>query len=186
VARRHPGVRIRRLRTDELTGHEIEAIRRLLWDTFEASGDGFAEQDWDHSVGGLHVVLDLDGAIAAHASVVERMLHIGDAPVRTGYVEAVATAPEHQGRRFGSAVMTEIGDAVRGGFELGALATGAHSFYERLGWLRWEGPTWVRTPAGPVRTEDADDALLVLPTPAMPAPDRSLPISCDWRAGDVW
>jgi aminoglycoside 2'-N-acetyltransferase I len=132
------------------------------------------------------VVLDLDGAIAAHASVVERMLHIGDAPVRTGYVEAVATAPEHQGRRFGSAVMTEIGDAVRGGFELGALATGAHSFYERLGWLRWEGPTWVRTPAGPVRTEDADDALLVLSTPAMPAPDRSLPISCDWRAGDVW
>jgi aminoglycoside 2'-N-acetyltransferase I len=181
-----PARRIRRLRTEVLTGYEIEAIRKLLWETFDASGDGFSESDWANSVGGVHVVLDVDGVIASHASVVERWLHLGSAPVRTGYVEAVATAVSWQGQGLGTDVMRQVADVVRGRFELGALATGAFHFYERLGWLRWQGQTWVRTADGSERTADADGAILVLPTPALPTVDVALPISCEWRPGDVW
>lgn len=182
----HAALRLRRLRTEVLTGHEIEAIRKLLWDTFDASGDGFSEADWANSVGGVHVVLEIDGEIASHASVVRRRLHLGDAPVQTGYVEAVATAVPWQGLGLGTEVMRQVADIVRDGFELGALATGAFHFYERMGWLRWTGPTWVRTAHGRQRTADADGAILVLPTPALPTLDVALPISCEWRPGDVW
>jgi len=131
-------------------------------------------------------VLELDGEIVAHASVVERELHVDGRPLRTGYVEAVATAPGRQGRGLGSVVMADVTGYVRERFELGALGTGRVSFYERLGWLAWKGPTSVRTADGTHRTPDDDGYVFVLPTPTSPQLDMTVPISCDWRPGDVW
>ena len=93
-------------------------------------------------------MLDVDGEIVAHAAVVERELWMDDRPLRTGYVEAVATTPERQGQGLGSLVMGEVNAIVRDGFELGALGTGSNGFYERLGWVTWLGPTFVRTADG--------------------------------------
>jgi aminoglycoside 2'-N-acetyltransferase I len=131
-------------------------------------------------------VLELDGEIVAHASVVEREMHVDGRPLRTGYVEAVATAPDWQGRGLGSIVMGDVTSYVRERFDLGALGTGRPSFYERLGWLTWKGPSSVRTPDGTRRTPDDDGYILVLPTAASPPLDLTAPISCDWRSGDVW
>ncbi len=183
--------RLRRIATDDLTTGEIAAIRTLVWAAFgtgdEATGqEAFTEEDWEHSIGGLHFVLDLDGAIVAHASVVERELHVGDLPLRTGYVEAVATATDWQGQGFGSLVVEEAAAWIQERFELGALGTGRHAFYERLGWQSWQGPSSVRTPEGPVPTPDDDGYILVLPTPSSPPLDLAAPISCEWRPGDVW
>jgi len=58
------GVRIRRLATAELTPAEIVAIRDLLWTAFPPGEEGFTEADWEHALGGVHVVLDLGGALA--------------------------------------------------------------------------------------------------------------------------
>ncbi len=147
---------------------------------------GFTEDDWQHSLGGAHFVLDLDGAIVSHASIVERELHVAGRPTRTGYVEAVATAPQHQRRGYGSAVMRQVNAHIVGSFELGALGTGSQPFYERLGWLVWRGPSYVRTAGGLQRTPDEDGYILVLPTPSLVALDLTAPISCEWRAVDVW
>lgn len=187
----HDRARLRRIATQDLTATEIAAIREVLWAAFEAdesyaSEEPFSEDDWDHSLGGLHFVLDLDGEIVAHASVVERELHVDGRPVRTGYVEAVGTAPDRQGRGLGSIVMEDASAWIREQFELGALGTGRHSFYERLGWLRWKGPTAVRAPDGTRLTPDEDGDILVLPTPSSPELDLTAPISCEWRPGDVW
>ena len=187
----HDRTRLRRVLTGDLTAAEIAAIRGLLWAAFEAdesyeSAEPFSEDDWQHGLGGTHFVLDLDGEIVAHASVVERELHVDGRPLRTGYVEAVATAPDRQGRGLGSIVMADASAYIRERFELGALGTGRHSFYERLGWLRWKGPTAVRTPRGTRPTPDEDGDILVLPTPSSPRLDLTAPISCEWRPGDVW
>jgi aminoglycoside 2'-N-acetyltransferase I len=131
-------------------------------------------------------VLQLDGRVAAHASVVERRLQIAGKPLRTGYVEAVATDPALQGRGLGTRLMKEVGAHIREGFELGALGTGSHGFYERLGWRTWRGPSSVRTPTGELPTPEDDGYILVLATPTSPPLDVSAPISCEWRAGDVW
>lgn len=178
--------RLRRVPTHELTAPEIRAIRELLWAAFGSGDQGFTEDDWQHAIGGLHFVLELDGKILAHASVVQRELHLDGRPVRTGYVEAVATDPGQQGRGLGTRVMREVTSYVRERFELGALGTGSHHFYERLGWLAWRGPTLVRTEDGTQRTPGEDGYILVLPTPSSPELDLRAPMSCEWRPGDVW
>lgn len=146
----------------------------------------FTDDDWDHASGGIHFVLDLGGEIVTHASVVERELHVDRRPLRTGYVEAVATAPDREGAGHGSLVMADVTSYIRDRFELGALGTGRHRFYERLGWVTWAGPAFVRTTEGPQRTPDEDGHILVLPTPSSPPLDLTASISCDWRRGDVW
>jgi len=179
--------RLRRLATGDLTPPEVAAIRELLAAAFGSDEDEpFTDDDWDHAVGGVHFVLDLDGQVIAHASVVERELHVDGRPLRTGYVEAVATAPDRQGAGFGSLVMVEATAWIKARFELGALGTGRHPFYERFGWLIWDGPTFVRTSDGPHRTPDEDGYILVLRTPSSPPFDIAAPISADWRPGDAW
>src|SRR5215212_5123444 len=104
-----PGSRLRQLQTSELDGDELVAIRLLLDVAFgDDEADRFTDDDWAHALGGTHVVLDIDGTIVSHAAVVEREIHFAEKPLRTGYVEAVATAPEHHGRGFGSIVMEAV------------------------------------------------------------------------------
>lgn len=179
--------RLRRLRTDELTPSEIAAIRDLLWAAFgEDEAKSFDEHDWEHALGGMHFVLDLDGTVIGHASVVDRDIHVAGRALRTGYVEAVAVAPDRQGSGVGSQLMADVATWIRERYELGALGTGRHAFYERLGWRTWSGPSSVRTANGIQRTPDEDGYILVLETPSSPPLDLSATISCEWRPGDVW
>jgi aminoglycoside 2'-N-acetyltransferase I len=179
--------RVRRASTPELTPSEVTAITAMMAAAFgNDEEERFTAEDWEHALGGLHFLLELDGELVAHAAVVERELHIDGRPLRTGYVEAVAVAPDRQGTGLGSLVMDDVTACIRDGFELGALGTGRHAFYERLGWRRWAGPSYVRTADGPRRTPDEDGFILVLPTPSSPPLDLDAPISCDWRSGDVW
>lgn len=179
--------RLRGVGTTDLSTGEVKAIRGLLFAAFGTDEEeAFTEDDWQHSLGGLHFVLDLDGEIVAHASVVQRDIHVGEVPLRTGYVEAVATAPGHQGQGLGSRVMRDVDRYIRDGFQLGALGTGRHRFYERLGWQTWRGPSFVRTTTGARRTSDEDGYIMVLTTPTSPTLDLDARISCEWRPGDVW
>jgi aminoglycoside 2'-N-acetyltransferase I len=146
----------------------------------------FSDDDWQHALGGTHFVLDVEDEIVAHAAVVQRELHVDGRPIRTGYVEAVATAPAHQRKGYGSALMHPVSALIRERFELGALGTGEHAFYERLGWETWRGPSFVRTPSGPQRTADDDGYILILRTPTSPPLRLTAPISCELRPGDVW
>jgi aminoglycoside 2'-N-acetyltransferase I len=182
-----PRPRLRRVPTDGLTAPEVAAIRALMLAAFGTGEDeGFGDDDWEHAIGGLHFMLELPGDVIAHASVVERELRVSGRSLRTGYVEAVATAPERQGAGFGSLVMADVTSYIHERFELGALGTGRHHFYQRLGWQTWTGPSFVRTEEGERRTPDDDGYILVLLTPSTPALDLAAPISCEWRPGDVW
>jgi aminoglycoside 2'-N-acetyltransferase I len=181
-------LRLRRLVTAELTTGEVREIRALMHVAFGSEGEEerFSDDDWQHALGGVHFVLELDGEIVAHAAVVERQLYVGGLPLRTGYVEAVATAPDRQGLGLGSIVMTDVTEYVREGFELGGLGTGRQSFYGRLGWRIWAGPSAVRTPDGERPTPDDDGYIMVLETPTTPALDLAAQISCEERPGDAW
>jgi aminoglycoside 2'-N-acetyltransferase I len=180
-------VSVRRARTRDLSRVEVVTIRALLDAAFgDDEEERFEDEDWEHALGGTHFIAELDGTIVAHASVVERDIHVDGRPLRTGYVEAVATAAGLHGRGIGSALMAEVTADVRDRFELGVLGTGRHRFYERLGWVTWRGPSFVRTDAGQERTPDEDGHILVLATPTSPPLDLVAPISCDWRPGDVW
>jgi aminoglycoside 2'-N-acetyltransferase I len=179
--------RLRRIATDELDPAETAAIRTMLIMAFgDDPEERFTDDDWVHAVGGSHFVLDIDGEIVAHAAVVEREIRVDGRALRTGYVEAVATAPDRQGRGLGTIVMTAVGEHIREQFQLGVLGTGRQHFYERLGWRTWRGPSSVRWPDGLRATPDDDGYLMVLEALSTPPLDLDAPIDCDWRPGDSW
>jgi aminoglycoside 2'-N-acetyltransferase I len=179
-------VTVRRVPTDSLTTEATSAIRALLWAAFGDGEDAMTEDDWQHALGGVHFVAEAEGEIVAYSSVAERELEVDGLSIRSGYVEAVATAVAFQGKGIGSLLMQEVNAYIRERFQLGALGTGRHSFYERLGWLTWKGQTWVRTGDGPRRSPEEDGYILVLPTPTSPELDLAAPIACGWRPGDAW
>lgn len=82
---------------------DLSASARAMLD--EAFAGDFAESDWEHALGGWHVAVVEVGAVLAHAAIVGRVLRVGDRPVGTGYVEAVATTPARQRSGLGSRVM---------------------------------------------------------------------------------
>ena len=172
---------IRVLTTPEAPDDLLAEIRVLLGEAF----DHFSDDDWGHALGGWHVVAG-DGPVVAHAAVVPRVLEVAGRPLRTGYVEGVATVAASRHRGVGSLVMTEVATVVRNEFEMGALSTGAHGFYERLGWERWRGPTFARRGAEAVRTDDEDDGVMVLRFGPSADVDLAAPVSCDERPGDDW
>jgi aminoglycoside 2'-N-acetyltransferase I len=158
-------------------------VRALMDAAFHGE---FGDDDWHHALGGTHVIVCEHGAVVSHAAVVPRRIDVGGRPWHTGYVEAVATAPDHQRRGFGAVAMREVATILLRDFELGALSTGRHSFYERLGWERWRGPTFVRDGAATTRTEDEDDGVMVLRFGASEQVDLTAPITCEARPGDDW
>jgi aminoglycoside 2'-N-acetyltransferase I len=158
-------------------------VRQLVTEAFE--GD-FSDDDWKHTLGGLHVIASEGSALVAHAAVVPRTIWFGDDPFWAGYVEGVATRRDRQREGLGSRVMTEIGRVVRSTFDAGVLSTGLWGFYERCGWERWRGPSFVRHNDELVRTEDDDDAIMVLRFGRSRSVDLTAPIACERRAGDDW
>jgi len=176
---------LRTATTADLTAEELGALRRMV---FEAFGGRFDEHDWEHALGGTHVLAVDDGEPVAHGAVVPRVLVAGGRELGTGYVEGVATRADRRGAGLATAVMRAVGRVVRDGYELGALADGTRipGFYQRLGWETWRGPTFVAGPEGPVWTEEDDGGILVLRTPATAGLELTGPLVGDWRAGDVW
>ena len=163
-------------------------LRRLMDQAFAGDPEGgFEDSDWQHALGGRHVIAEDHGVVVAHAAVVPRLLVAGGVPLRTGYVEAVATLPGRQGEGHGTAVMRAAGEHIAAMYELGALGTGSFHFYERLGWQRWRGPTAVRRADGRVdRTPDEDGYVMILRTPSTPSLDEAATLMCEDRPGDVW
>lgn len=176
-------IEIRSFTTGQAPAGDLPRIRRLLDEAFE--GD-FSGEDWEHALGGHHVVVVERGALVAHAAVVPRELEIGGRPFRAGYVEAVGTAPARRRRGFGLAAMRRVGEILRAELELGALSTREHGFYERLGWERWRGPSFVRRADQRVRTQEEDDGLMVLRFGPSRDLDLGASIVCASRTGDDW
>lgn len=180
---------LRELSSHVLSAAEAAAIKALLASAFgDDEEERFRAEDWEHAIGGRHVLVEVAGEIVGHAAVVERELRIDGRPIRTGYVEAVAIRPDLQGQGLGSRLMAAVNAHIVADYELGALGTGSHGFYERLGWRTWRGPTSVRTADGERPTPEEDGCILVLGTPRLPLStlDLDARISCDWRVGDVW
>lgn len=174
---------LRVVHTSELGNELLEALRLLLGDAFD--GD-VTDHDYEHTLGGMHALVEDGDELVAHGSVVlRRLLHDGHA-LRTGYVEGVAVRTDRRGLGYGAAVMDALERVVRGGYEIGALSSSeqAQDFYAARGWRVWNGTASAITPQGLLRTEDEDGGIYVLAGLAE-APVAG-DLACDWRDGDLW
>lgn len=161
----------------------LSKIRALLDDAFE--GD-FCEDDWQHTLGGWHVVAIEDDVPLAHAAVVPRVLEIGGRRFRSGYVEGVATMPARRGQGLGTLVMAGLVPVLHAEFDVGVLSTGLPRFFQRLGWERWRGPSFVWRDGELIRTEEEDDGLMALRFGPSLDLDLAASITCEARRGDDW
>jgi aminoglycoside 2'-N-acetyltransferase I len=134
---------------------------------------------------GVHVVGRAEGAIVSHAMWVERALQPGTrAPLRTAYVEAVATKPAFQRRGLASEILKRLAEEIRH-YDLGALSPAAETLYARLGWELWRGPLFIRTAAGLEPTPA--ESVMILRVEHTPADlDLNQPLSAEWRPGELW
>jgi hypothetical protein len=80
--------------------------------------------------------------------------------------------------------MRQVGERLRERFDLGVLSTGRHSSYERLGWERWQGPSYVRQAYRIFRTADEDAGIMVLRYGPTAGLDLTQTITCESRSGD--
>lgn len=171
--------------TEELDSETLTAARRLL---DEAFGGDFADDDWEHGLGGIHaLVRDDDGSLIGHGSVVERRIWVGGRELRAGYFEGVAVRGDRRRRGIAAAVMTALIAHTRERYDFGMLSATEEGmpFYRATGWELWTGPSSVRERDGTITpTPDDDGGLFVVhgPEPL----DVTAEITCEWRSGDVW
>jgi aminoglycoside 2'-N-acetyltransferase I len=176
-------LRVRVLRDGEATDAVLAEIRSFVSDAFDGR---FSDEDWEHTAGGVRIVVFDGNTPLAHGAVVPRDLRVANHELRAGYVEGVATHRERQRQGLGSRIMTHVTGIVREGFEIGGLSTGRRGFYERFGWESWRGPSFVQNGDDLVRTPCEDDALMVLRFGPSAGVDLGAPIVCRSRAGDDW
>ena len=170
--------------TFELGADVLDAARSMLVDVFD--GD-FDADDWDHALGGMHVLLREDGELVGHGAVVQRRVLHGGRALRCGYVEAIGVRLDRRRRGHGRTIMEAINRIVGGGFDLGALGASDDGapLYRDFGWEPWSGPTAAFTPDG-IRdtTPDTSGSLMVLRCAAKL--DAAEALTCDWRDGELW
>ena len=165
-----------------LSKAERSAIIALCTLAFEEYFGGL----FDAFAGATHVLGYHGGALVSHAMWVTRWLAPGELdPLRTAYVEAVATHPHHQRRGFATRVMQALAAGIRS-FELGALCPNQDviGLYRQLGWEAWQGPLFIRTERGLMPT--ADEVVLILRLPQTPPLDLEASLSAEWREGELW
>jgi hypothetical protein len=166
----------------ELTGAELDELREFLGGVF---GPRYGDDAWQHCLGGTHFLLRYDDRLAAHMANVPRTFWQAERCLRGVYGESMATARHLQGRGLGTVVATLAAADAKLHYEIGALGASKYAFYERLGWRRWAGGTYVvddgrRRPAAP-----ATGSVLFLLPPGSEI-DPSADLCTSWRPGDIW
>jgi aminoglycoside 2'-N-acetyltransferase I len=166
---------------DQLSPHERTEIITLCAIAYQEGFDAL----FDELADSVHVRARLGGELVSHAAWVTRWLQPnGGAPLRTAYVEAVATAPAHRCKGYASLVMRKL-QACIGHYELGGLSPFDVGYYERLGWEVWRGPLAIRT--GTALLPTPDEAVMILRLAGTPATlDLSAQLTAEWRVGELW
>lgn len=178
-----PVTKLSTAHTADLTRAELRAVRALLDDAF---GGGFSDDDWDHTVGGVHaLVRDSAGDLVAHGSVVQRRGAHAGRSLRIGYVEGVAVRADTRRSGLGGQVMAALERVIDAAYELGALSASPDGagLYRARGWEQWQGAFAAYGPDGPVPLPDDESAPYLRRVTAALDPAHTLLF--DWRGGDL-
>ncbi|GHE14859.1 GNAT family N-acetyltransferase [Streptomyces alanosinicus] len=176
-------VRLRLAHTADLDPGELHAAHALLDAAFDG---GFSDEDWEHGLGGLHVLVHDATGLAAHGSVVQRRIGHRGRWLRAGYVEAVAVRSDARRKGLGGRVLAELERVIGRAYDLGALSASPEgaALYTARGWQRWSGRVHGLSPDGIVRLPEEEGGIYVWPALAG-APDPAGEFVLDWRDGDV-
>lgn len=162
-----------------------EAGRAELRAMLELSFPRYDGTSWDHCLGGVHYLVRYGGRLVCHGALVPRYFRQGSRTLNGVYGESMATVPDLRHRGLGSIVVAMATAEVRMHYDIGVFAASKYAFYERQGWQKWRGPTFVddgpdTRPAAP----DRGAVMFRLPENSTVSPDADL--ATDMRSGDIW
>ncbi|AUH53162.1 GNAT family N-acetyltransferase [Chromobacterium sp. ATCC 53434] len=166
----------------DLSAHQRDGILSLCSQAYE--------EDFSPQLGGLedatHLLVHDAGELVSHAAWLQRELRAdGLPPLRSAYVEAVATLPDRQGKGYGSAMLSTIPALIGDDYDIAALSPSEADFYARRGWELWLGPLAYHDNGSLVETPEEEVMIYRLfYTPS--ALDISGALETDWRPGEVW
>ena len=168
------------LHADQLMSEQLAEIHALCNRAYDADLESLFRTFSDVT----HVIGWWGPVMVSHAMWVTRWLQPSNQPpLRTAYVEMVATEPQFQGRGFASAVMRRLASAIHD-FEMGGLCPAEPMLYTKLGWVFWQGPLFIRTKESLISTPEIQ--VMILPLPKTLLLDLTLPLSAEWREGELW
>ncbi|WP_426366331.1 GNAT family N-acetyltransferase [Streptomyces sp. E-08] len=170
--------------TRELGAARLRSVREMLDSAF--AGD-FSDDDWEHTLGGVHAWIEDERGIAAHGAVVPRGPRHRGRSLRVGYVEGVAVREDLRRRGLGGAVMAGLERVIDGAYAFGALSASDEgaALYRARGWRVWEGRLEALGPEGVVRLAEDEGSVFLRPAEGRALPDPAAPLVFDWRDGDV-
>ena len=184
----------------------LAAVRNLCARAY--AGENL-EPLWAAYAADFHAIGWAQDLPVSYAMAVTRWLQAGAGlPLRTAYVELVATLPEFQGRGYATALMRRLAAAIAAAdYELAALCPADTQLYARLGWEYWRGPLFIRrppdgwpeqeraaamdtdkdTPAAGELLPTPEERVMILRLPQTPPLDLEGPLSAEWRpGGELW
>ena len=179
--------------THEFDRALLDDVHRLLAAVFGPSrgrsDDDFSADDWQHMLGGIHVLAFDDtrgGDLVGHAAIVQRLMTTGGRTYRVGYVEGVGVGADHQRRGIGGQMMAVLESVIERAFDFGALSASdaAIRLYTGRGWALWRGHLSAMTPAGITATPEEEGGVYVWNVDV--GIDIATELTCDWRPGDLW
>ena len=133
-----------------------------------------------------HVLGTVGTELATHAMWVTRWLVAGHGPpLRTAYVEMVATLPQHRRRGYATRALQLLEEKIPESYALAALCPATKPIYRRLGWRSWRGPLAIRRPDGTL-LPTPDEEVMVRVLPQTPPLDFDSSLSAEWRRGELW
>ena len=131
---------IERIETAAMTAGVALEMQRLCDEAFAEHSAAYFQD-----IGpGIHLLGWREGIMVSHLMWVTRWLQPeGQRPLRTAYIEQVATLRGHEGKGYATALLEHIVPLIED-FELAALCPATEGLYSRLGWRFWRGPLGTR------------------------------------------
>jgi aminoglycoside 2'-N-acetyltransferase I len=165
-----------------LTNEEYAEILALTSRSFRKDYTPFMEMFQNPT----HILGKLEGKMVSYALWITRWLQVGKGPLlRTAYIEGMATDLSHRHKGFASQLMARAAVEIQD-YDIAALSTGSHGFYERLGWKIWEGPLYCRKGKEMIAMPEERGCVMVLSLPKTPPLDITVPLSIEWRELEPW
>ena len=166
--------------SNELTQERTDQIIALCSEVFRCDYAFYMNLDLPR----VDVLGYVGERLAAHALWLTRRVQVGVGPwLDAAYIEGVATHADFRQRGYGSALMRRLQQEI-GGFDLGALSPAHVGWYQRLGWVRWQGPLFILKDKDVQPTPD--ECVLVYRTSRTGELDLHASLTAEWRPFELW
>jgi GNAT superfamily N-acetyltransferase len=132
----------------DMTPDLDQRIRRGLVQCFPKDIDTFSKtRAWHGSGPSYTVMLEENGQIAAHLGVVDRVITVGETPLRVAGIQNVFVRPEYRGKGLSDRILASAMERAKTWkFDFGLLFCGEKVMpvYKRSGWILLAGREVVR------------------------------------------